>query len=88
MSATENKAIWEEKDILEDLGQEILRASTEDVVNRTRLLENEIKVRSIRISAMSKEFSLYLGQWQIGNIFWISNFLIIQLALRCCTSCR
>lgn len=29
----------------EDVGQEILRSTTDDIYNRTRLLENEIKVK-------------------------------------------
>ena len=45
----ETKDIWDkaekaDMDDLEDLGQEILRSSTDDIVNRTRLLENDIKV--------------------------------------------
>jgi hypothetical protein len=33
---------------LEELGADILRASTDEIASRTRLLENEIKVRSER----------------------------------------
>lgn len=45
MTTLDEKAIWDKaEEELEDLGAEILRASTEDIVNRTRLLENEIKV--------------------------------------------
>ncbi|KNC98924.1 26S protease regulatory subunit 6A-B [Spizellomyces punctatus DAOM BR117] len=46
MSTLEDKEIWEkaEQDDLEDLGQEILRANTDEIANRTRLLENDIKV--------------------------------------------
>ncbi|TPX60991.1 hypothetical protein SpCBS45565_g07363 [Spizellomyces sp. 'palustris'] len=46
MTTLEDKEIWEkaEQDDLEDLGQEILRANTDEIANRTRLLENDIKV--------------------------------------------
>jgi len=40
----EDKSIWEGADDLEDLGAEILRSSTDDIINRTKLLENDIKV--------------------------------------------
>ncbi|CAJ0762940.1 6866_t:CDS:2 [Entrophospora sp. SA101] len=41
-----NKLLWEKADEegLEELGQEILRSSTEDINNRTRLLDNEMKL--------------------------------------------
>ncbi|CAG8803931.1 19677_t:CDS:2 [Racocetra persica] len=45
MTTLEDKALWgQNEDGLEDLGQEILKSSTDDIINRTRLLENEIKV--------------------------------------------
>lgn len=46
MATLEDKEIWEkaEQDEMEDLGQEILKASTDEIANRTRLLENDIKV--------------------------------------------
>eukprot|EP00842_Homolaphlyctis_polyrhiza_P000740 jgi/Hompol1/1667/HPOL_005695-RA len=46
MSTLEDKAIWEQADGSEfaDVGEDILRASTEDIVNRTKLLENELKI--------------------------------------------
>ncbi|RUP46769.1 hypothetical protein BC936DRAFT_146544 [Jimgerdemannia flammicorona] len=46
MATLEDKSIWEsqEQDPIDDLGQEILRLSNEEIQNRTRLLENDIKV--------------------------------------------
>jgi len=39
-------ATLEEVSIDDEIDQEILNSSTDDIVNRTRLLENEIKVQS------------------------------------------
>lgn len=36
--------IWNDAAVLEELGQDILKSSTDDIINRTRLLENEIKI--------------------------------------------
>ncbi|CAG8584814.1 18335_t:CDS:10 [Dentiscutata erythropus] len=45
MTTLDDKSLWNQaEDGLEDLGQEILKSSTDDIINRTRLLENEIKV--------------------------------------------
>ncbi|KAJ3159632.1 26S proteasome regulatory subunit 6A [Geranomyces michiganensis] len=46
MATLEDKEIWNTADQgeAEDLGQEILRAGTDEIANRTRLLENDIKV--------------------------------------------
>ncbi|KAI8587612.1 26S proteasome regulatory subunit 6A [Geranomyces variabilis] len=46
MATLEDKEIWNtaEQGEAEDLGQEILRAGTDEIANRTRLLENDIKV--------------------------------------------
>ena len=55
MSTLEDKSLWEKADEegLEELGQEILKSSTEDINNRTRLLDNEIKVIIIVIIVIS-----------------------------------
>ncbi|RUS14469.1 hypothetical protein BC937DRAFT_93778, partial [Endogone sp. FLAS-F59071] len=47
MTTLEDKSIWEnpDQDPIDDLGQEILRLSTDEIFNRTRLLDNDIKVR-------------------------------------------
>ena len=39
-------ATLEEVSIDDEIDQDILNSSTDDIVNRTRLLENEIKVQS------------------------------------------
>jgi 26S proteasome regulatory subunit T5 len=39
-------ATLEEVSIDDEINQEILNSSTDDIVNRTRLLENEIKVQT------------------------------------------
>ena len=44
--ATTLEDIKPEQDELEELGQEILRASTDEIANRVKLLENDIKVLS------------------------------------------
>ncbi|KAI9358311.1 P-loop containing nucleoside triphosphate hydrolase protein [Zopfochytrium polystomum] len=47
MASLEDKAIWEQAaaaDGDDDLGADILRASTDEIVNRIKLLENDIKV--------------------------------------------
>jgi len=36
--------IWDENKVEMELEQDILRSSTEDIINRTKLLENDIKV--------------------------------------------
>ncbi|KAI9102401.1 P-loop containing nucleoside triphosphate hydrolase protein [Phlyctochytrium arcticum] len=57
MTTLEDKEIWEkvEQDDMEDLGQEILRASTDEIANRTRLLENDIKVMKSEQMRLSHE---------------------------------
>ncbi|KAF8923427.1 26S proteasome regulatory subunit 6A [Haplosporangium bisporale] len=44
MTTLEDKSLWETTPEEEDLGADILRANTEDIINRTRLLDNDIKV--------------------------------------------
>ncbi|GES77411.1 26S protease regulatory subunit 6A [Rhizophagus clarus] len=45
MTTLEDKAIWEKaEEEEEDLGADIIKSSTDDIINRTRLLENDIKV--------------------------------------------
>ncbi|KAI9346007.1 P-loop containing nucleoside triphosphate hydrolase protein [Zopfochytrium polystomum] len=44
MASLEDKAIWEQAEADDDLGADILRASTDEIVNRIKLLENDIKV--------------------------------------------
>lgn len=45
MATLEDKSLWENQPEEEDdVGQDILRLAPEEVNNRTRLLENDIKV--------------------------------------------
>jgi hypothetical protein len=40
-------ATLEEVNVEDEIDQEILNSSTDDIVNRTRLLDNDIKVRPL-----------------------------------------
>lgn len=56
----ETKEIWDkaekaDMEELEELGQEILKSSTDDIVNRTRLLENDIKVMKSEMLRLTHE---------------------------------
>lgn len=44
MATLEDKSLWEAEND-DDIGQDILRLSPEEVNNRTRLLENDVKVK-------------------------------------------
>ncbi|KAI9208592.1 P-loop containing nucleoside triphosphate hydrolase protein [Polychytrium aggregatum] len=57
MATLEDKAIWDQaqQDDNEDLGQDILRASTDEIANRIRLLENDIKVMKSEQSRLGHE---------------------------------
>lgn len=45
MATLEDKSLWENQEKEDDdVGQDILRLSPEEVNNRTRLLENDVKV--------------------------------------------
>jgi hypothetical protein len=44
MAATQSAVPMAVEPSLEELGADILRASTDEIAGRTRLLENEIKV--------------------------------------------
>ncbi|KAF9144867.1 26S proteasome regulatory subunit 6A [Mortierella sp. GBA39] len=44
MATLEDKSLWETTPEEEVLGADILKANTEEIVNRTRLLDNDIKV--------------------------------------------
>ncbi|KXJ12184.1 26S proteasome regulatory subunit 6A-B [Exaiptasia diaphana] len=48
----EDKEIWEDG---EELGEDVLRMSTEEIVSRTRLLDNEIKIMKSEIMRISHE---------------------------------
>ena len=46
MTTLEDKSLWETNDEEEVLGADILKANSEEIINRTRLLDNDIKVRA------------------------------------------
>ena len=48
----EDKTIWEGD---ESLGEEVLRMSTEEVISRTRLLDNEVKIMKSEVMRISHE---------------------------------
>lgn len=45
MATLEDKSLWENQDDNDDIDKDVLRANPEEINNRTRLLENDIKVR-------------------------------------------
>lgn len=54
MASLEEKLALEQQNSLEtDVGAEIMRAGVDEIVNRTRLLENEIKVCLFLLSIKS-----------------------------------
>jgi len=53
MTKGNTKEIWD--DAPEDLGEDILKLPNEDIVSRTRLLENEIKILKSEIMRISHE---------------------------------
>ncbi|KAJ3110437.1 26S proteasome regulatory subunit 6A [Phlyctochytrium bullatum] len=53
MATLEDKVM--EADDMEDLGADILRSSTDDIINRTKLLENEIKIMKSELMRLQHE---------------------------------
>ncbi|WAR00608.1 PRS6A-like protein [Mya arenaria] len=53
MPTLEDKAIWEDGE--ESLGEEVLRMGNDEIVSRTRLLDNEIKIMKSEIMRISHE---------------------------------
>ncbi|KAI4497939.1 hypothetical protein M0802_007055 [Mischocyttarus mexicanus] len=53
MATLEDKSIWE--DVEEILGEDVLRMSTDEIVSRTRLLDNEIKIMKSEVMRISHE---------------------------------
>ncbi|XP_064621023.1 26S proteasome regulatory subunit 6A-B [Lineus longissimus] len=49
----EDKAIWEDGE--ESLGEDVLRMGTDEIVSRTRLLDNEIKIMKSEVMRISHE---------------------------------
>lgn len=53
MAATlEDKSIWEDG---EELGEEVMRMSTDEIVSRTRLMDNEIKIMKSEVMRITHE---------------------------------
>jgi 26S proteasome regulatory subunit T5 len=56
MATLEDKSLWEAENAEDDdIGQDILRLSPEEVTNRTRLLENDVKVMKSEIVRLQHE---------------------------------
>ncbi|KAI8388045.1 26S protease regulatory subunit 6A [Radiomyces spectabilis] len=55
MATLEDKSLWENQEEVDDIGQEILRLAPEEIHNRTRLLENDIKVMKSEIVRLQHE---------------------------------
>jgi len=53
MATLEDKDIW--KDAEEDLGADVLKMSTEEIISRIRLLDNEVKIMKSEIMRVSHE---------------------------------
>ncbi|BFY97196.1 unnamed protein product [Candidula unifasciata] len=53
MSSLEDRSIWDDGE--ESLGEEVLRMPTDDIIGRTRLLDNEIKIMKSEIMRISHE---------------------------------
>ncbi|KAI8330885.1 proteasome 26S subunit ATPase 3 [Chlamydoabsidia padenii] len=55
MATLEDKSLWENQDDNEDIDKDVLRANPEEINNRTRLLENDIKIMRSEIQRLSHE---------------------------------
>lgn len=51
----EDKSIWDALDEEETLGEEVLRMPTDEIVNRTRLMDNEIKIMKSELMRITHE---------------------------------
>lgn len=49
----EDKSIWEDGE--ESLSEEVLRMSTDEIVSRTRLMDNEIKIMKSEVMRITHE---------------------------------
>ena len=67
MAATlEDPALWEE---FAELGESVLNASKEEIINRTRLLDNELRVRNRRADARRRK-DKGRGRMGIAHTVW------------------
>ena len=55
MTTLEDKSLWESQNNDDDIGQDILRLAPDEITNRTRLLENDIKVMKSEIVRLQHE---------------------------------
>lgn len=55
MTTLEDKSLWEAENDQDDIGQDILRLAPEEITNRTRLLENDVKVMKSEIVRLQHE---------------------------------
>ncbi|KAK2155871.1 hypothetical protein NP493_2013g00009 [Ridgeia piscesae] len=53
MASLEDKSIWEDGE--DSLGEEVLRMNTDEIVSRTRLLDNEVKIMRSEVMRISHE---------------------------------
>lgn len=55
MAQLEDKSIWDDGE--ESLGEEVLRMSTDEIISRTRLLDNEIKIMKSEVLRIGHELT-------------------------------
>ncbi|KAI0208151.1 26S proteasome regulatory subunit 6A [Lamellibrachia satsuma] len=53
MASLEDKSIWDDGE--ESLGEEVLRMNTDEIISRTRLLDNEVKIMRSEVMRISHE---------------------------------
>jgi len=53
MATLDDKSIWEDGE--ESLGEDVLRMSTDEIISRTRLLDNEVKIMRSEVMRISHE---------------------------------
>ncbi len=94
MTTLEDKAIWDESTVDELLGQEILKASTEEIINRTKLLENDIKIMksdqlrlgheqtSVKAKIKDNQEKVKLSKqlpYLVSNVVEVGNFIDVVI---------
>lgn len=55
MTSLEDKSIWEDGE--DALGEEVLRMSSDEVISRTRLMDNEIKIMKSEVMRINHELT-------------------------------
>ncbi|KAG0167568.1 TATA-box-binding protein 1 [Apophysomyces sp. BC1034] len=55
MTTLEDKSLWENQESDDNIGQEVLRLAPDEINNRTRLLENDIKVMKSEVTRLQHE---------------------------------